>query len=124
MGLGESWQIKPHLEKWRFRRDMAIFRSMGGGLWPAGGGQRGGGVDQRLGSGRRQQGHAQGTWGGAGANPVGFRASRGRHGRLARAAGSTRGCGRQDLAYRRVSAEFSALTHLTRRHRVGPGPTR
>ena len=48
-GLGESWQIKPHLEKWRFRRDMAIFRSMGGGLWPAGGGQRGGGVDQRLG---------------------------------------------------------------------------
>ena len=23
-----------------------------------------------------------------------------------------------------VSAEFSALTHLTRRHRVGPGPTR
>ena len=88
------------------------------------GGSEGEGLISVWVSGRRQQGHAQGTWGGAGANPVGFRASRGRHGRLARAAGSTRGCGRQDLAYRRVSAELSALTHLTRRHRVGPGPTR
>ena len=31
-GLGESWQIKPHLEKRRFRRDMATFRSIGG-VW-------------------------------------------------------------------------------------------
>ena len=97
---------------------------MGGTLRHADGGQRGGGVDQRLGAGQRLQGRAPLTWGGARANPGGVRGRSGPQGRLARAVGSTGGDGRRHLTHPRVRAPSAALMLLTRRHRDGPRPTR
>ena len=97
---------------------------MGDTLRHADGGQRGGGVDQRLGAGQRLQGRAPLTWGGARANPGGVRGRSGPQGRLARAVGSTGGDGRRHLTHPRVRAPSAALMLLTRRHQDGPRPTR